>query len=79
MLADDHACTPKNPYPGEVYHNKNKLLNLYGDEIEVDYRGYEVTAENFIRVLTDRHDASVRHPLAPLVLFLVFYLHIYTL
>jgi glycosylphosphatidylinositol transamidase (GPIT) subunit GPI8 len=27
---------------------------LYGDNIEVDYRGYEVTVENFIRLLTDR-------------------------
>jgi glycosylphosphatidylinositol transamidase (GPIT) subunit GPI8 len=28
--------------------------DLYGDNIEVDYRGYEVTVENFIRLLTDR-------------------------
>ncbi|VDP60415.1 unnamed protein product [Schistosoma mattheei] len=29
-------------------------VNLYGEEIEIDYRGYEVTVENFIRVLTGR-------------------------
>jgi hypothetical protein len=25
---------------------------VYGDDVEVDYRGYEVTVENLIRVLT---------------------------
>jgi len=59
MLADDHACNSRNPFPGEIYHNRNRALNVYGDQIEVDYRGYEVNAENFIRVLTGRHDESV--------------------
>lgn len=27
---------------------------MYGDDVEVDYRGYEVTVENFLRVLTGR-------------------------
>lgn len=27
--------------------------------IQVDYRGYEVTVENFLRVLTGRHETSV--------------------
>lgn len=26
---------------------------------QVDYRGYEVTVENFLRVLTGRHEAAV--------------------
>eukprot|EP00027_Filamoeba_sp_ATCC50430_P009082 CAMPEP_0168559776 /NCGR_PEP_ID=MMETSP0413-20121227/10707_1 /TAXON_ID=136452 /ORGANISM="Filamoeba nolandi, Strain NC-AS-23-1" /LENGTH=259 /DNA_ID=CAMNT_0008591033 /DNA_START=251 /DNA_END=1027 /DNA_ORIENTATION=+ len=30
-------------------------INLYGDNIEVDYRGYQVNVENFIRVLLGRH------------------------
>ena len=28
------------------------LLRSYGQTIEVDYRGYDVTVENFLRVLT---------------------------
>jgi phosphatidylinositol glycan class K len=32
--------------------HRNHNLNMYGSEIEVDYRGYEVSVENFIRVLT---------------------------
>ena len=48
------ACNPRNAFPGTVYNNAARALDLYGDNIEVDYRGYEVTVENFIRLLTDR-------------------------
>ncbi|KAL0638171.1 glycosylphosphatidylinositol anchor biosynthesis [Maublancomyces gigas] len=54
MLSDDIACNPRNAFPGTVYNNADRALDLYGDNIEVDYRGYEVTVENFIRLLTDR-------------------------
>lgn len=54
MLADDMACNTRNKAPGSVYANSKHLLDLYGDNIEVDYRGYEVTVENVIRVLTGR-------------------------
>lgn len=52
MLADDVACNPRNKFPGCVYANPGRNLDLYGDNIEVDYRGNEVTVENFLRVLT---------------------------
>ncbi|KAF8961763.1 peptidase C13 family-domain-containing protein [Flammula alnicola] len=59
MLADDASCNSRNKFPGSVYANPGRHLDLYGDNIEVDYRGYEVTVENFIRVLTGRMDPSV--------------------
>ncbi|KAL9037860.1 MAG: hypothetical protein Q9214_005513 [Letrouitia sp. 1 TL-2023] len=59
MLPDDMACNPRNAFPGTVYNNADRALDLYGDNIEVDYRGYEVTVENFIRLLTDRLPAEV--------------------
>ncbi|KAK7304134.1 hypothetical protein RJT34_15206 [Clitoria ternatea] len=59
MLADDVACNARNKYPGQVFNNENHRLNLYGDNVEVDYRGYEVTVENFLRVLTGRHETAV--------------------
>ncbi|KAJ6591726.1 peptidase C13 family-domain-containing protein [Mycena vulgaris] len=59
MLADDMACNARNKFPGSVYANPGRELDLYGDNIEVDYRGYEVTVENFIRVLTGRMEPSV--------------------
>lgn len=60
MLADDIACNPRNAFPGTVFNNMDQAIDLYGDDVEVDYRGYEVTVENFIRLLTDRWDEN--HP-----------------
>uniref|UniRef100_A0A665XDV5 GPI-anchor transamidase n=1 Tax=Echeneis naucrates TaxID=173247 RepID=A0A665XDV5_ECHNA len=54
MLADDMACNHRNPKPATVFSHKNMELNVYGDDVEVDYRGYEVTVENFLRILTGR-------------------------
>jgi len=58
MLADDMACNPRNIWPAQVFDNENHRVNLYGTSIEVDYRGYEVSVESMIRVLTGRHDKS---------------------
>lgn len=61
MLPDDMACNPRNTFSGSIFNDKSRELDLYDDRsqegiggIEVDYRGYEVTVENFIRLLTDR-------------------------
>lgn len=54
MMADDIACNPRNAFPGTIFNNMDQAIDLYGDDIEVDYRGYEVTVENFVRLLTDR-------------------------
>ncbi|KAH9042664.1 peptidase C13 family-domain-containing protein [Lactarius pseudohatsudake] len=59
MLADDAACNSRNHFPGCVFANRGHALDLYGENIEVDYRGYEVTVENFIRLLTGRVEPSV--------------------
>lgn len=59
MLSDDVSCNPRNAFPGTVYNNADRALDLYGESIEVDYRGYEVTVENFIRLLTDRWDDDI--------------------
>ncbi|VDK85895.1 unnamed protein product [Litomosoides sigmodontis] len=60
MLADDMPCNARNPKPGTVYNSKYERINLYGVEVEVDYRGYEVSVENFMRLMTGRV-----HPAAP--------------
>ncbi|CAD7701930.1 unnamed protein product [Ostreobium quekettii] len=59
MLGDDLACDARNGHPGRVFNNADHSVDLYGDSVEVDYRGYEVTVENFMRVLTGRHDPAV--------------------
>ena len=45
MVADDMACNPRNPRPATVFNNANENINVYGDDVEVDYRGYEVSTE----------------------------------
>merc|ERR1719447_1519471 len=41
MLADDMACNPRNPLKGSVFVDKyervSNRLDLYGDDVEVDY------------------------------------------
>ena len=52
MLPDDIACNPRNIMPGAVFNDDTQMLNVYGEEVEVDYRGNEVTVETFLRLLT---------------------------
>eukprot|EP01026_Neomeris_dumetosa_P058387 TRINITY_DN5434_c0_g1_i11.p1 TRINITY_DN5434_c0_g1~~TRINITY_DN5434_c0_g1_i11.p1 ORF type:complete len:231 (-),score=13.96 TRINITY_DN5434_c0_g1_i11:172-864(-) len=58
MIAEDIACNPRNIYPGSVFNSEEHDLDLYGLSVEVDYRGAEVTVQNFIRILVGRHEAS---------------------
>ena len=55
MLAEDVACNTRNTFKGEIFNDQSHDIDLYGDNIEVDYRGDEVTVENFLRVLYNRH------------------------
>ncbi|KAL7643724.1 UNVERIFIED_CONTAM: hypothetical protein RMT77_005730 [Armadillidium vulgare] len=59
MVADDMACNPRNPRPATVFNNAHQHINVYGEDVEVDYRGYEVTVENFVRLLTGRLPPSI--------------------
>lgn len=42
MISDDMACNPRNPRPATIFNNAHEQINVYGDDVEVDYRGYEV-------------------------------------
>ena len=53
MLAGETPCDPRNAEPGRMVHAKLDGPNLYRPDIQVDYRGAEVTAEAFLRVLSD--------------------------
>ena len=43
----------------QVFNFPQHALNLYGLHVEVDYRGLDVTVENFLRLLTGRHPPHV--------------------
>jgi glycosylphosphatidylinositol transamidase (GPIT) subunit GPI8 len=55
MVADDMACNPRNPRPATVFNNANQHINVYGDDVEVDYRGYEVSTHTSERTLLSVH------------------------
>lgn len=55
MLADDVACSPRNGYPGQVFLSQEHTRNVYGDAVQVDYRGPEVTVRTVLGVLEGRH------------------------
>ncbi|OWZ22046.1 GPI-anchor transamidase [Phytophthora megakarya] len=52
MLADQMPCNARNCFPGQVFNSRTQKINLYGKNVEVDYRGSEVSVANFITVLT---------------------------
>lgn len=54
MLSDDMACNPRNPTSAQIFNNRDRHVQIYPEDVEVDYRDSEVTVENFFRVLTDR-------------------------
>ena len=54
MVAEDIACNARNVFPGTLVNNELKRENLMEGDIEIDYRGPEVSVENFIRLLTSK-------------------------
>ena len=70
MLADDLPCDVRNPMPGQVYiaegptYSSPEVIHDFTttksvDDLyigaDIDYKGNDVTAENFLRVLTGQH------------------------
>lgn len=53
MFFDDMVCNLCNVFLGIVYFNVDCVVDFYGDNIEVDYCGYEVIVENFICFFID--------------------------
>ncbi|CBZ50278.1 hypothetical protein NCLIV_007520 [Neospora caninum Liverpool] len=68
MLSDDHACSPRNFFPGRIFNDHSRNLNLYGagdaqgeastDSVEVDYRGDEVQVATLLQLLAGRHNPA---------------------
>lgn len=38
MLSDDMALNPRNPYPGAIYGDTTKKVNLFGEDVQIDYQ-----------------------------------------
>ncbi|ELP84726.1 gpi-anchor transamidase, putative [Entamoeba invadens IP1] len=52
FMADDHACHPRNIYPGELRQDTN-MPNVYTDVI-IDYKGRDVSIDKFMRGMLGR-------------------------
>lgn len=59
MIADVMACEAQNPFPAQMFSHDSHSENLFSTHTQVDYRGYDVTAESLMRVLTGRHGEEV--------------------
>lgn len=49
MMADDIANNSENPYPGQIFNHPDGQ-DVYAG-VQIDYRGNDVTPENFLAVL----------------------------
>lgn len=57
MMADDIATYPGNPHPHQIF-NRPGGIDVY-EGVPVDYRGPDVTAENFLSVLSGREPTVI--------------------
>ena len=59
MIADDIPCDGRNPHKNGIfpeYARTGTGNSVYNADVEIDYRGTDVTVENFLRVLVGRHE-----------------------
>lgn len=55
MVAEDIACNARNVFPGTIVNNELERENLVEGDVEIDYRGPEVSVDNLIRLLTSTY------------------------
>lgn len=60
MLAEDVGCNARNIFPGLVANNDRERFNLLTKDVQVDYRGPEVSVENVIRLFSSKAAAMER-------------------
>ncbi|KAI6192062.1 Legumain [Aphelenchoides bicaudatus] len=54
MMYDDIANNPENPYPGKIFNRPNGP-DVY-EGVKIDYKGKDVTPENFLAVLQGQEE-----------------------
>ena len=59
MIADDLPCDARNPHMNAIYPENAQAgagKSVYDADVEIDYRGTDVSVENFLRVLVGKHE-----------------------
>merc|ERR1719384_766710 len=63
MIADDMACDSRNIYKAKMKASHaaeiKSQIEIYDDDVEVDYRGEECSVENLLKLLTNRVDENI--------------------
>ena len=52
-------CDARNAAPGSVFNTARRETELYATDVQIDYRGADVSVANLLGVLTDTVSASV--------------------
>lgn len=60
MNGMDVLCDVRNVYPGRIFASVRNTHNLCDDSVEIDYHDEDVTAQNFLGVLTGRNHHARR-------------------
>ena len=55
MIPSNHGCSPKNPFPGAIYNNEAHDFNWLCDDIEIDYKGEDLTEDSILNLLRGRY------------------------
>lgn len=56
MVPSDHACNPRNPFPATLYLDEQHEKNVFCDDLEIDYKAEDLTAESILNLLRGRYD-----------------------
>eukprot|EP01084_Bolivina_argentea_P212030 360513_1 len=63
MISDDMACNDRNIYKGHMIASHAKevksRIEIYDEDVEVDYRGDQCSVENLLKLLTNRVDENI--------------------
>ena len=58
FLPDNHVCNPRNNEPGTLYVTQSHDKSVYCEDIEVDYKGEDVSYESILNMMRGRYDEN---------------------
>ena len=61
MIADEYAVNPRNPYKNRMHAEGIYTTGWYNNSTEIDYRGSDVTVQNFMDALLGHAPKSLQN------------------
>lgn len=56
MVPSDHACDPRNNFPGTIYGNQDHTKNWVCEDIEIDYKAEDLNSDAILNMMRGRFD-----------------------